>query len=119
MPVPIADAHGARLPAAGLDALAPLRTRPGVTAVLAGDSAWVEWPPGDADVVRLLMPVAGVRFFTRRGGHWLPLGGRLPDFDQPPAGEARPLDRVVIPARIEPVSPPTAVGPPVPLRVVP
>jgi hypothetical protein len=119
MPNPLSAARAAQLPPAGLEALAPLRTRPGVTVIESPGHAWVEWPPGDAEVVRHLLPVPGVRFFARRDDRWFPLGGSLPDFDRPPAGEAKSLDRAVIPAKVQPLPPPEQIGPPVPLRVVP
>ncbi|HEY1375595.1 MAG TPA: hypothetical protein VGF55_02315, partial [Gemmataceae bacterium] len=114
---PWADVAAARVPAAGLAALAPVRCRPGVAVHALGELAWVVFPAGDADVLRELRPVAGAEFFAYRGGAWFRLNGRLPTTDRPPVEGGVPLDRAVVPAPVTPV-PPDTPGPPVRLTVV-
>jgi hypothetical protein len=109
--------RAARLPAAGLAALAAVRTRPGVAVCVEGDVAWVTWEEDGAAVVSCLRAAPGVEFFERRGGRWHRFGCRLPTDEGPPTTGAVPLDRAVTPARIDAVPPPTRVGRPVPLRV--
>lgn len=92
----------ARLPAAGLAALAAVRHLSGIGVQLDGDSAWVHWPPGRIDVVRCLLPVAGLRFFRPVGDDWYPFHGRLPTSERPPAVERMPLAGAIVPDRMEP-----------------
>jgi hypothetical protein len=83
-----------------------------------GDVAWVGWPAGAEAVVSCLRTVPGVEFFADRGGRWFRFGSRLPAPAAPPLADAVPLDRVLFPARVEPVPPPAALPAPVPLTVV-
>jgi hypothetical protein len=112
------ETSAARLPAVRLAALAAVRDRADVRVHADGPDAWVRWSPGRLDVVRCLLPVPGVEFFTRRDGLWFRLGCRVPTADAPPDGDGRPLAGVLVPARFEPVPPGTTPGPPVVLRVV-
>jgi hypothetical protein len=116
-PDPWQSVSAARLPAAALDALGPVRDRPDVRVSVAGGVAWVRWPPPRADVVRCLLPVPGAEFFTRRSERWFRFGSRVPTADAPPA-EDRPLASVLFPDRLAPTNPPADFAPPVVLRVV-
>jgi MoxR-vWA-beta-propeller ternary system domain bpX2 len=109
--------RAARVPAAGLAALAPVRCQAGVTVHRLGEAAWVVWPPEAEEVVRCLRPVRGVEFFAEHGGRWHRFGHRLPCADGPPHGAGEPLDRVLIPAPLTPL-PPEEAGPPVRLGIV-
>src|SRR5438128_1633197 len=88
----------ARLPAASLPALAPVRNRHGVAIAVVGTDAWAFFPAGDEAVLRCLRPAAGVEFFEQHGGRWHAFGRRLPSGVRPPAADAVPLDRVLFPA---------------------
>src|SRR5262249_43785208 len=113
-----ARVRAARLPAAGLGALAPVRCHPGVTVLQRGETVWVFWPAGSEAVLRRLRPVAGAEFFEDRGGRWHRFGSRLPCADGPPDDEGGPLDRALVPDRLEWAAPSAAVGTTVVLRVV-
>jgi hypothetical protein len=115
---PWREVSAARLPAAYLAALAPVRDRSEVCVWLADRVAWVRWPAGRTDVVRCLLPVPGVAFFTPRDGAWFRFGSRLPTADAPPAGDGRSLAGVLVPGRLDPILPGADAGAPVPLRVV-
>ena len=82
-----ADVAAARIPAAGLAALGPVRCRPGV-AVIRVAGFWVKFHPGDGELIRILLPLAGVEFFALRGGLWARFDQRLPTADgrRPTAG---------------------------------
>ena len=103
---PLADARLARLPVAGLEALAGLRDRADVFVRIVEAVAWVAWEPADGgrDPVReALLPVPGVHFFIREGEHWRPVGRRLPAFDAAATDlgpGALPLHRVLLPGPI-------------------
>jgi hypothetical protein len=101
----------ARLPAVGLTALAPLRCRSGVTITRVVDFAWVTFQSGDPDVIRGLMPVAGIEFFVRRGAAWARFGHRLPTADAPPNGGVS-FDQTIFPAPVTPSAAPDAIAPP-------
>jgi hypothetical protein len=117
----MSDAWGAvraaRVPAAGLAALAPVRCQPGVTVHRLGEVAWVVWPAEADEVVRCLRPVRGVEFFAENDGRWHRFGHRLPCADGPPRGAGEPLDRVLVPTPLTPL-PPGEAGPPVRLGIV-
>lgn len=115
---PWKDVTAARLPAAGAAALGPVRHRPEVRVLPVGDQLWVRWPAGRADVVRCLLPVAGVVFFVARAGAWFPFGSRLPTGDTPPDGNGLPVAAVLAPARFAPLGPDEVALAPVTLRVV-
>jgi hypothetical protein len=115
---PWKEVSAARLPAGHLPALAPVRDRAEVRVHLAGGVAWVRWPAGQKDVVRCLLPVPGVAFFTRRDGLWSRFGSRLPTEECPPADDGRPVAAVLVPARVTPVAPEAGSWSPVVLRVV-
>ncbi len=114
---PWRDVSAARLPAEHLAALAPVRHRDGVRVVPAGAAVWVRWPAGRADVVRCLLPVPGVEFFTRRAGLWVRFG-RLVPTDIAPPDDGVPVAAALVPARFEPLAPEVVAGPPVALTVV-
>ncbi|HYH65944.1 MAG TPA: hypothetical protein VD866_14700 [Urbifossiella sp.] len=112
------DVTAARIPAAGAAALGPVRHRVDVRVFPEGERLWVRWPAGRADVVRCLLPVAGVAFLTPRGGGWFPFGSRLPTADRPPDGDGASVASVLSPARFTPVEAGEIVAPPVVLRAV-
>ncbi|QJW98881.1 hypothetical protein [Frigoriglobus tundricola] len=115
---PWRDVTAARLPSAHLDALAPVRHRVGVRVQLLGADAWVHWPIGQADVVRCLLPVPGVAFFTQRAGQWVRFGTLVPTDDRPPDGEGVPLVTALVPARFQPLPPVIPAWEPLVLTVV-
>jgi len=112
------DVTAARIPAAGAAALGPVRHRGDVRVLPAGDRVWVRWPAGRTDVVRCLLPVAGVVFLTSRGGAWFPFGSRLPTADRPPDGDGASVASVLSPARFTPVDAGEIAAPPVVLLAV-
>jgi len=114
---PLKACRAARLPAAGLEALAPLRAQGGVR-VIAGDPVWVTWDNERADVLAALLAVPGCELFEPRDGRWFRPGDRLPAFDVPPPGAAVPLDRAVVPAPFVPTEPPAREHGRVPLTIV-
>lgn len=116
-PDPWREVTAARLPAAHLAALAPVRHRDGVRVVLAGEVAWAYWPAGRADVVRCLLPVPGAVFFARRAGLWFRFGSRVPTADAPPDAAGQAVAAVLVPARFEVVAPDVIAWEPVPLTV--
>jgi hypothetical protein len=107
----------ARLPASRLDALAPVRGRPDVVIVPAGDSAWVRWTASHAEVIRCLLPVPDVELFTTRDGHWFRFGRRVPVADRPPEVEGRPVAGLLLPGPIVPTPPTTTPIEPVALAL--
>jgi hypothetical protein len=83
------------------------------------DVSWVYWPAGRADVLRCLVPISGIVFYSKwSDGRWARFGSRLPTTDAPPDGPGEPLHPILFPARIEPVPPDTDLFPPLPLRLV-
>src|SRR5262245_12834167 len=119
MPTLFDCASAALMPITGLGALAAVRCHAKVTVVLSDDRAWVNWPPGDSEVWQRLLAVGGATFFEQRDGVWYQLGHRLPAFDVPPPGDARPLDRVLLPAPQQAQGAPSLGVEPLPLRLVP
>jgi hypothetical protein len=113
------DVCCARLPPERLSALAPLRAHSGVEVTLTDGGAWVRWPAGDEEVLRRVLPVAGVELYALRDGRWHRHGRHLPSFDAAPSGVARPLDRVLLPAAVEPILPPPVAIRPVPVTLAP
>lgn len=102
---PWRDVSAARLPAAGLGALAAVRNRDGVGVLQQGETVWAFWPAGRQEVVRYLLAVPEVVFFARRGGDWFRFGCLVPTGDGPPDGEGQPIAAVLVPARFEPIAP--------------
>ena len=100
------DSRAARIPTEGLAALAPLRRLNGVRVAEAVDCSWIVWDGELPSLVRALLPVTGVQFFTRHAGYWRPTGAALPDFAVPIAAEAISLDRVIVPLPVTPLLPP-------------
>lgn len=117
-PDPWRDVTAARLPVGSLSALAPVRHQEGVRVLPAGAAVWVRWPTGRVDIVRCLLPVPGVTFFTHREGLWFRFGCLVPTDDAPPEGDGAPVAAVLVPARFEPVPPEPPTWPPVALTVV-
>lgn len=115
---PWAAVSAARLPAGAVGALGPVRDRPDVRVHVSGAVAWVRWPAGQPDVVRCLLPVAGVEFFVQRGGAWFPFGRRVPTADRPPDGEGVSVAAAVFPARLHPIPPDDEARRPLALTVV-
>jgi len=115
---PWKDVSAARMPAAHLDVLAPLRADADVRVQLIGELAWVRWSAGRDAVVRRLLLAPGVAFFTRREALWFRFGSRLPTSDVPPASDGQPLARVLIPERFEPLPPNDVLDATLPLRIV-
>ncbi|WP_439620512.1 hypothetical protein [Gemmata sp.] len=105
------DVVAARIPAEHLDSLAPVRDRSGVRVHATGATTWIRWPAGSADVVRCLLPVPGVTFFTHLRGVWRKLGSTLPTSDVPPEGDGLPVAAVLVPGRFEAAPPREATRP--------
>lgn len=99
------DATLASLPIEALAALAPLRCHPGLTVLQTADRLWLHWPQGDGVVLRLVLPLAGVELFIKRGEHWYRFGHYLPAWEVPDLEEARPLQHVLFPAPFQAVPP--------------
>jgi hypothetical protein len=109
----------ARLPLAGLVALADLRGTGGITVIIRGELAWVRWEPAHERVLRRLMVVPGAVLYDLRDGVWYPHGRRLPAFGVPlEMGEAVGLERAITPLPIEPRWPSESASGPVRLRLV-
>jgi hypothetical protein len=106
MTMPLQDVGCARLPAAALPALAEVRCASGVEVALDGGRAWVRWPAGQEEVLRRLLPVAGVQLYAWRDGRWHAPGCHLPAFEVPQRLEFRPLHQVLVPAPVNPVPAP-------------
>jgi MoxR-vWA-beta-propeller ternary system domain bpX2 len=118
MTVTLAECCCARLPAAMLPHLAPLRATPELCARIDGGNLWLFWPTGDAVLTRTLLALDGIELFGQCEGRWYRPGQHLPVFDVTSGEPARPLSSVLTPAAIEPL-PPGGVGlRPVPLRLV-
>jgi hypothetical protein len=115
---PWAAVAAARLPAGRLDALAPVRDRGDVVVFPAGDVVWVRWAASHAEVIRCLLPVAGVELFTTRAGEWYRFGRRVPVADRPPDGDGRPLAGVIVPGPIVSIAPGDEPVEPVALTLV-
>ena len=114
---PLDACRAARLPLAGLAALAPLRAAGGVR-VIGGDPAWVTWDGPRPDVVAAFLTVPGTELFEPRDGRWFRSGDRLPAFDVPPPGDPVLLDRAVIPGPFAEKEPGDRELKRVPLRLV-
>jgi hypothetical protein len=114
---PLDACRAARVPATGLEALAPLRARGGVR-VVRGDPVWVAWDGERPDVIAALLTVPGAELFESRDGRWFRPGAHLPAFNLPPAGEPVLLDRAILPAPIEPLEPADREPRRAPLRLV-
>lgn len=108
----------ASLPGDALAALGDLRGLPGARVTFDGDRAWLQWPTGDASVLRRVMPIAGVELYVQRGPHWYRLGDHLPAFGLPiHRGDAAaiPLEQAVVPRPVRPEPP--GGPPPVPMSL--
>jgi MoxR-vWA-beta-propeller ternary system domain bpX2 len=117
VPHPLIACRAARLPAAGLEALAPLRAHGGVR-VVAGDPAWLTWDNERSDVLAAVLAVPGCELFEPRDGRWFRPGDQLPVFELPPRGDPVPLDRSVVPAPFIPIEPADREHGRVPLTIV-
>jgi hypothetical protein len=98
------------LPAAALPALAPLRCHPDLQAWLAGEHLWLRWPPGSEEILRGLLPVAGLELYACREGLWYRHGRRLPAVGLPLAAETVSLSRLLTPSPCQPEAPPSSPG---------
>jgi hypothetical protein len=98
---------GACLPATQLAWLASLRTEPTLRIARRDDLVWLRWAPGRMEVVRALLPLAGVRLYVHREPHWLRFGAALPAWEFPDTLEFQPLDRVLFPAPMTAIPAPT------------
>jgi hypothetical protein len=83
MASPLDDVCCARLPAAALAHLGPLRVRTDVRVLARGEELWLRWPAGDEDVLHRVLAVRGAELFARRDGLWYLPGHRLPTFGVP------------------------------------
>lgn len=115
--IPLDACRAARLPAAGLAALAHLRVTGGVR-VVAGESAWIDWEGDRPDVIAAVVTVPGAELFEPRDGKWFVPGSHLPAFDVPPRGQTVPLDRAIVPAQFAPTEAGKRELRRVPLRLV-
>lgn len=106
------------LPPSGLASLAAVRCRPGVGVYRDDGRVWLRWEAGDDEILRRVLPVAGVRLFARRDGLWYEPGCRLPAFDVPPMEEVSPLPAVLTPAPLRAEPAPSQSWPPIPLRLI-
>jgi hypothetical protein len=114
----LSDVCCARLPAASLASLAPLRVRAGVRVLLQGDRAWVFWDAPDEEVLYGVLAVAGVGLFARCGEHWFSPGRHLPAFGVPSPHEGQPLRNVLTPVPVGPEEVPDDAITPVTLTLV-
>ncbi len=115
---PWAGVSAAQLPQEHLAALAAVRNFADVRVLLEDGVAWVCWPAGRGEVVRCLLPVPGVVFYSQRAGAWARFGHLVPTDDAPPATEGKPIAEVLVPARFEQIPLNTALPAPVVLTVV-
>src|SRR5262245_13700992 len=107
---PWQDVCCAVIPVEDLRVLADLRGCPRIAVSVVRDRAWIKWE-GESEstkqrLVERLLPVPRVEFFARRNDCWYRLGRRLPAFDFPPetATDALPLDRILLPRPMTPLS---------------
>lgn len=107
----------ARLPATALPALAVLRCRVGIQAIVEGAQVWLRWSAGDNVVLAQVLPVPGVELLYQHDGGWRQLGRRLPVVG-PPAGPLQRLEALIVPERLTPLDPPAATHQRVPLTLV-
>jgi hypothetical protein len=83
MASPLDDVCCARLPAAALAHLGPLRVRTDVRVLAQGGELWLRWPAGDEEVLHRALAVRGAEVFARRDGSWYAPGRSLPTFGVP------------------------------------
>jgi hypothetical protein len=113
-----------RIAVEDLRVLADLRGRAEVRVSVVGDQAWVFWKPGTDPMpeilVNRLLPLPGVEMYVQRGGNWHRPGASLPAFGVPTGEEAEgtPLERIVLPRPMTPLSPSGRSLCPVSLRLV-
>lgn len=119
MSEPLSEFCRARLPAAGLAALAPLRATAQLRALLEGDDLWLFWPPGEPELARAILSLDGAELFAPRGSDWYRPGHHLPSFELPAEDGSRPLSSLLTPAAADPVPPGSGGWLPVPIRLVP
>ncbi|WP_020475400.1 hypothetical protein [Zavarzinella formosa] len=111
--------QAARVPLAGLSALAGLRSVGHITVVSTNQHAWIRWGRHGETVVAALLAVPGVEWFATRDGQWFRSGEFLPAGDVPPPGESVPFDQVLLPAKFTPLPPGVSSGERVLCRLVP
>jgi hypothetical protein len=117
-PDPWRQVSAARLPSESVAALAPVRDREDVRVLISGATAWVRWRTDRADVIRCLLPVPGVAFFSHRDGMWFPFGCLVPTSEAPPDGDGLPVAAVISPKRFEPLEPEEPTWEPVALTIM-
>lgn len=101
----LASASCARLPAALLPRLGPLRARGDVGIILRDAFVWAFWPAGVEEVAALVLALPGATLFVLREGRLYPANSALPMFDAPKVEDAQPLPMFLSPASIQPVQP--------------
>jgi hypothetical protein len=116
---PWSEVSAARLPAAALEFLAPLRRHDDLLVFRVSDAIWVRWSPPRPEVVRCLLPAPGMTLFVQSRGEWRRFQRRLRSSVQPPDGEGEKIASLLGPAPFEPISPAIAAAPPIALRLVP
>ncbi len=93
---------GASVPLPALALLADLRGVSEVRVVLAGERAWLRWPPGDENILRRVLPIPDVELYVQRDGAWYRHGRHLPSSGLPLQETGRPLHSVIFPAPVQP-----------------
>jgi hypothetical protein len=102
---PWQEVSAARIPAVHLEALAPLRDRVDIRVHLQNETAWVCWSGDRGDLVRYLLPVPGVEFFTIRSGVCFRFKHLLPAVEKPPVDDGLPLSTVLLPGAFVSIQP--------------
>jgi hypothetical protein len=110
MASPLDDVCCARLPAAALAHLGPLRVRTDVRVLAGGGELWLRWPAGDEDVLHRVLAVRGAEVFARRDGLWYAPGRSLPTFGVPDE-LPQTLLHLLAPERVTPEAGAPAVRP--------
>jgi len=113
------DVEYACLPAAAMGRLAPLRGHPGVEIALQERNLWLRWHAGNEFVAGALFALKGCQLFSRRDDRWYAWGRAVPAFDVPDSLRFRPLDQVIFPAPVQPLSAEGFAVEPMDVRLVP
>jgi hypothetical protein len=104
MTSPLDQVSCASLPVHALAVLAEVRCSPEVQVRFEGERVWVRWEPGNEQMLRRVLPVAGVELYHCRDGLWYRLGNHLPSFDLPLDEATQPLHRALTPAPFQAVA---------------